>query len=239
MDQIAGLPVLFQDPFILVINKPAGLSTLPDGYDPTLPHVKKLLESTFGRVWVVHRLDKDTSGILLMARTAAAHRKLNTQFEQHLVAKRYHALVIGCPEWEEQTVDLPLRPNGDRQHRTVVDLLHGKPAVTHFTRLESFNGFTLLEAIPETGRTHQIRAHLSAMGLSIVGDRLYRPRPLTQQVAAPVAIPAVQQPALPWTGGMALHAISLSINHPLTRERLEFSAPYPASWTAALQKLRS
>src|SRR5512138_2201442 len=105
------LEIIHQDEAILVANKPAGLSTLPDGYDSSLPHVKSLLEQQFGRLWIVHRLDKDTSGVLLLARTAQAHRLLNQQFEQHQVLKVYHALVAGSPGWEEKTVDLPLRAN--------------------------------------------------------------------------------------------------------------------------------
>jgi tRNA pseudouridine32 synthase/23S rRNA pseudouridine746 synthase len=239
MDQFAGIQVILQDPYVLVINKPAGLATLPDGYDPTLPHIKSILQRHFGPLWIVHRLDKETSGVLLLARTADAHRKLNSQFEQHLVAKRYHALVVGSPQWEEKIVDLPLRPNGDRQHRTVIDLHLGKPATTHFKLLERFRRFTLLEAIPETGRTHQIRAHLSFLGLYIIGDKLYKPRQAIREERQAVSNLSVQQPMLSWGGGMALHAISLAINHPNSGQRLEFTAPYPQAWTMVLQQLRS
>src|SRR4030042_5892431 len=176
MIQSTDIPLLFSDEALLVINKPAGLSTLPDGYNPTLPHIKSVLERQFGALWIVHRLDKDTSGVLLLARSAQAHRALNTQFEQHRVSKLYHALVVGNPEWQEQTVSLPLRPNGDRQHRTVLDAQAGKPAVTHLKVLERYGNYCLLEAVPETGRTHQIRAHLYALGLSLIGDKLYGKR---------------------------------------------------------------
>jgi 23S rRNA-/tRNA-specific pseudouridylate synthase len=128
------------------------------------------LEQEYGRLWIVHRLDRETSGVLLLARSAEAHRLLNTQFEQHLVSKIYHALVIGSPDWQKKTISLPLRPNGDRHHRTVVDRDKGKPAVTRLNVMERFDHYCLVEAIPETGRTHQIRAHLSALGLYIMGD---------------------------------------------------------------------
>ncbi len=238
MDQQPAIPILFQDTYLLVINKPAGLATLPDGYDPSLPHIKSLLEKNFGSLWIVHRLDKDTSGVLLLARTAAAHRAMNTQFEQHLVAKVYHALVIGSPDWQEKTVDLPLRPNGDRQHRTVVDLQHGKPATTHLKVLERFHGYALLEASPETGRTHQIRAHLATLGLAIIGDRLYKVKPAFPPERKSTQLEADQEHILHFSEGMGLHARSLEISHPGSGERLNFCAPYPEEWEAALRQLR-
>src|SRR4030042_369091 len=131
MIQSTDIPLLFSDEALLLINKPAGLSTLPDGYNPSLPHIKSVLERQFGALWIVHRLDKDTSGVLLLARSAEAHRELNTQFEQHKVSKLYHALVVGNPEWQEQTVSLALRPDGDRQHPTVIEPAAGTPGGYH------------------------------------------------------------------------------------------------------------
>jgi RluA family pseudouridine synthase len=227
MSQPAPIQVIFIDAALLVINKPAGLSTLPDGYNPSLPYVKSLLEHQFGALWTVHRLDKNTSGVLLFARTAEAHRSLNTQFEQHTVAKLYHALVAGVPTWQAQTVDSPLRPNADRHHRTQVDYQAGKPAVTHFKVLERFEHFCLLEARPETGRTHQIRAHLASHDLSILGDSLY----------APKNPPGIDQRLVPGVG-MTLHAKSLTIIHPVTGEGMVFEAPYPFEWGQLLLKLR-
>jgi len=234
-----GIEIIYQDEALLVINKPAGLATLPDGYNPSLPHIKGLLEQQFGSLWIVHRLDKDTSGVLLLARTAAAHRFLNTQFEQHLVSKVYHALAVGNPEWKEKTVDLPLRANGDRQHRTVVDPQHGKPAVTHLKVLERFGRYCLLEAIPETGRTHQIRAHLSALGLVIMGDKLYKLRTADRDKGRSFSASPEQEAMTVFPVGMGLHARSLEVTHPVTGERLKFVAPYPEYWLAIVEQLRS
>jgi tRNA pseudouridine32 synthase/23S rRNA pseudouridine746 synthase len=239
IDPLAGIPVLYQDAALLVINKPAGLASLPEGYDPTLPHLKSLLEPKYGPLWVVHRLDKDTSGVLVLARTAAAHRSLNTQFERHTVVKIYHALVIGEAEWQEKTVDFALRPNGDRRHRTVVDLKGGKAAVTHLKVLERLGGYTVLEAIPETGRTHQIRAHLSTLKLAIVGDNLYRLSPAGENAPMPAQIAFNLEYSIHFGQGMGLHARLLAITHPVSGAKLTFIAPYPAAWEAALQQLRS
>jgi RluA family pseudouridine synthase len=239
MSQTIDIQVIYYDVALLVVNKPAGLSTLPDGYDPSLPHIKSVLERQFGPLWIVHRLDKETSGVLLLARTAEAHRSLNTQFEKHLVSKIYHALVIGNPEWQEKTVNLPLRPNGDRQHRTIIDLQAGKPAVTHLKILERFGYYCLVEAIPETGRTHQIRAHLYSLGLSILGDKLYGKRNMLQDGQNMHQSHNENDPLIGLDGGMGLHALSLEINHPLTEEKIKFNAPYPEKLMALMTQLRS
>ena len=201
------VPIVYLDEALLVINKPAGLHTLPDGYDASLPHVRGLLEPEYGRLWIVHRLDRETSGVLLLARSPVAHRSLNTQFEQHQVRKVYHALVAGSPTWQETTCQLPLRTNVGHRHRTAVDVRGGKPAVTHLRVLQRFESCTLLEAAPETGRTHQIRAHLAALGCPILGDVLYGGEFSAQ--------------------GLFLHARSLVISHPLNGESLKFEAEYP------------
>ena len=239
MSQPAEIQVLFCDEALLVVNKPAGLSTLPDGYNPALPHIKSVLEREKGLLWIVHRLDKATSGVLVLARSAEAHRSLNTQFEHHQVSKVYHALVVGNPEWQEKTVSLPLGANGDRQHRTVIDLQAGKPAVTHFTVLERFGEHCLVKAVPETGRTHQIRTHLNALGLSIAGDKLYGKRVIPhEQLEAPRSN---QDSNLltKLTDSMGLHALSLEINHPLTGARMKFTAVYPSGLMLVLEQLRS
>lgn len=216
--------VLHIDDELIVVNKPAGLPTLPDGYDKSAPYLGGELTARFGRVWIVHRLDRDTSGAIVLARTAAAHRALNLQFDAHTVTKMYHTIVLGVPDWAERTIDLPLRPNGDRRHRTVIDPRHGKTAITHVRVLERFAGCALIEARLETGRTHQIRAHLAALGFPLAADGLY---------SAPH--PAEVRPAI--MARVALHSRSIAFDQPMTNERLQFEAPYPADFEAALKNL--
>ena len=218
------LDILFLDAYLLAVNKPSGTLSLPDGYDPTLPHLRSLLEPDYGRLWIVHRLDRDTSGLILLTRSAAAHRKMNDQFASRQVNKVYHALASGTPVWDEQTVDLPLRTNVGRRHRTAVDFKRGKASLTHLQVLERFSGGTLLEACPVTGRTHQIRAHLYAAGYPLLGDHLYGP---PNDGSEPQVI-----------GRVGLHALSLSFQHPESDKPLTLEAPYAADFAAALARLR-
>ena len=154
MDFCAGMDIssliLWQDGALLAVNKPAGLLTIRDGYDPTLPYLHHLLNEAYGLVWVVHRLDKDTSGLVLFALSADSHRSLSLQFEHRVTQKEYHALCAGIPDWQEQTADLPLRVNGDRRHRTVIDEPRGRPASTGFRLLRASSRWeaALLSAHP-------------------------------------------------------------------------------------------
>ncbi len=230
--------VLWTDAHLLVVNKPAGLPALPDGWTPG-PHLKSVLEPVYGRLWTVHRLDRHTSGVVVLARTAEAHRALNTQFETHGVAKVYHALVIGSPAWEERTVDLPLRIDGDRKHRTVIDSHAGKPSVTDLCVLERLGRYTLVEARPRTGRTHQIRAHLAAQDCPIAVDPLYGDGAAIYRstvAPGPVVEEGVERPLLDRLG---LHARSLALRHPATGAVSVFEAPYPEDFATVLSVLQS
>jgi RluA family pseudouridine synthase len=165
--------IIYQDETILVANKPAGLLSIPDGYAPNLPNLKKYLEGKFGSIWVVHRLDKLTSGLIVFARNAEAHRYLSLQFENRLVEKKYYCYVVGCPAWENFVTSFPLKVNADKKHRTLVDLEKGKPSKTAFSVVQMYTNVSYLEAIPYSGYTHQIRSHLFALGFPIFGDELY------------------------------------------------------------------
>jgi RluA family pseudouridine synthase len=224
--------ILYQDEDVLAINKPAGLLSIPDGYDLSLPHVAGVLAPQFGKVWIVHRLDRETSGVLLLARSLEAHRDLNLQFEHRQVNKIYHALIVGQPVWEEIEMDAPLLVNADRKHRTLVSKLNGKPAQTSLRVLSRFTDASLIEARPHTGYTHQIRAHLAFSGFSILQDKLY--------VNIPGA-PIRQSAGINFPAGlidrMALHARSIACLHPLRHTPLEIEAHYPPDFLAALQWL--
>jgi len=213
------MEIIFQDKTLIVLNKPAGIPVLPDGWEKDSPYLVKMLEEEFGRVWVVHRLDKITSGVMVFARDAESHRALNMQFENHEVEKVYHAIVEGNPKWEEKVAKHPLRVNVGHKHRTVVDDRNGKPSETRFRLRELYQSSALIEAMPKTGRTHQVRVHAKAVGHPLVGDVLYGAAE-SKIIARP-----------------ALHALSLTFTHPVTHERLAFQAEYPQDFATALKLL--
>ena len=232
------IPVIWNDEHVLVIDKPAGMLALPDGYDPSVTHVKEILSPQYESVWIVHRLDRYTSGVMILALTAAAHRQLNTQFQERQVKKIYLALVMGDPDWDRKDVDQPLRVNVGRRHRTVVDLADGKPSATHFTVLQRYGSCALVEAAPETGRRHQIRAHLADLGYPLAGDNLYsHGDSLFLSVVDCDILPGVNS-AEPVLNRPGLHAQALELKHPVTGEHSRFEAPIPRDLRLTLDLLR-
>lgn len=213
------MEILYEDSALLIVNKPAGVPVLPDGWDENAPYLVKLLEEQYTKLWVVHRLDKVTSGVIVFALTPEAHRSLNRQFEGHQAQKVYHALINGVPEWDEHIARHKLRVNVGHSHRTVVDHARGKPAETAFKVLKRYPGCGLIESRPATGKTHQIRVHAYALGHPLLGDTLYSAPP-TDLIARP-----------------ALHALELTLAHPTSNDRLTFQAPYPPDFEQALARL--
>lgn len=211
------MKIIHVDEHILVINKPAGLPVLPDGWDKGVPYLVKMLEDEFEKVWIVHRLDKVTSGVMVFARDAETHRALNLQFENREAVKVYHAILEGNPKWEEKIAKHPLRANVGHKHRTMVDQKNGKPSETRYKVIKRYQAGALVEAMPMTGRTHQIRVHAYALGHPLLGDPLYGAS-ATDLIARP-----------------ALHARSLTIE--LNGKRNAFTAPYPDDFRAALESL--
>ena len=219
------MDVLYVDEAIIVLNKPAGLPVLPDGWEQDAPYLVRMLEEQVGSasgeksIWIVHRLDKSTSGVIVFARTAEAHRELNRQFEQHEAEKLYRAIMEGLPDWDEKIARHPLRVNVGHKHRTAVDPRAGKPSETRFAVLRRYASDALIEARLMTCRTHQIRAHAYALGHPLLGDVLYGAEP-SDLIARP-----------------ALHSYRLTITHPQTGQRQSYTAPYPEDFSRALEGL--
>ncbi len=233
--------VIYQDEHLVVLNKSSGLLVAADRWDPDAPRLDVLatgeLCKTGERLYAVHRIDKDTSGLVIYAKSAEAHRELSLAFQERRIQKTYHALVHGRPLWQETEIDIPLRADGDQKHRSVRDPKKGKPAVTRFSVLAECGPFTWLKADLITGRTHQIRAHLQLSGFPIVCDPLYgdgKPVFLSTIKRSWRGDPFEERPLL---DRLALHAGTISFKHPVTGTSETFNAPYPRDLNALRKQL--
>jgi len=177
--------VVFENGEVIAVNKISGISVSPDRWDESAVRLDRLVlgslapenaersEPCPGRIFTVHRIDRGTSGLVLFAKNETSHRSISLAFEGRTVGKRYIAIVNGRPPWKETACDLPLVPDGNKRHMTIVDKFRGKKSLTRFSLLGSAGNYSVLEAIPETGRTHQIRVHAAALGFPVACDPLY------------------------------------------------------------------
>jgi 23S rRNA pseudouridine1911/1915/1917 synthase len=167
--------IILEDSKVVAVNKAAGLAVGGDRWDESKERLDRLLAAALAleKVFTVHRIDRDTSGVVLFAKDSETHKDLCAAFEERLVKKRYIAVVQGRPAWAETVCDLPLVPDGNKQHHTIVDKYRGKKSLTRFRLLGSAGNYSVVEALPETGRTHQIRVHLASLGHAVVCDEFY------------------------------------------------------------------
>lgn len=222
------LDVVYEDADVIVVNKPKGLVVHPAPGHPDGTLVNALLHHCAGslsgvggalRPGIVHRIDRDTSGLIIAAKNDFAHQKLSAQLQDHTLSRIYHCIVVGNLREDSGTVDAPIgRHPTDRKKMAVV--AGGRPAVTHWTVLERLPGFTYTECRLETGRTHQIRVHMAHIGHPILGDTVY---------GAKRAVPGLQ--------GQCLHAVGLRFLHPRTGEPVELWCGLPEEFRTQLQKL--
>ena len=236
------LDILHEDSHLIVLNKPAGMLVHPANavnvgtlVNALLAHCTDL--SGIGgieRPGIVHRLDKNTSGVLVVAKTDVVHRELSVQFEQHSITRQYVAVVCGVPTKTTGTIDAQIaRSRRDRRRMTTVET-NGRHAVTHYEVLEAFPKFGFVQLTLETGRLHQIRVHLQHIGHPIAGDAIYG----GEQRALNDADTAKLKQALAQLKRQALHARLLGFVHPTTGENLTFSAPIPKDMQQVLDALQ-
>jgi 23S rRNA pseudouridine1911/1915/1917 synthase len=241
------LSVLFEDKSLLVVDKPAGMVVHPAPGHRTGTLVNALLGYINGppdtrldllRPGIVHRLDKDTSGLLVVARTFEAHQNLSEQIKARRMSRVYLCLSWGHWPQREGTIDEPIgRSHANRKKMAVQTTDSGRTAVTQYRVMESFSVAELVEATLQTGRTHQIRVHFSHRGHPVVGDPLYGGRQAAAAMYSGNQRQAVRH-LLELCGRQALHAHSLSFCHPLTGEKMRFTSPLPADFDSLLQYLR-
>ena len=224
------LDIIYEDDDIVVVNKPRGMVVhpAPGNWSGTLVnalmyHCGDSLSGINGEIrpGIVHRIDKDTSGLLVVAKNDRAHQSLAEQIKEHSAGRRYYAVVYGAPREDKGTVNAPIaRHRVDRKKMAVTE--GGRQAITHYEVLERYRGYTYMAFQLETGRTHQIRVHMAHIGHPIIGDPLYGPSKDKWKL-----------------DGQCLHAGQLTLTHPATGERMTFEAPRPAYFTTVLQKLRN
>jgi 23S rRNA pseudouridine1911/1915/1917 synthase len=238
LPQYIPVEVIYEDEHLLIVNKPAGLIV-----HPTTGHWSNTLANGIVHMWQerglrirfrpIHRLDKETSGVLAVAKNPYVHQHVSEQMKAGTVEKEYEALVLGAVSPASGTVDAPIDRNPDSPHFRIVTPA-GYPSVTHYRVLERFKDATFLSIRLETGRTHQIRVHMAHLGHPLLGDAMYGP-----EAGVPAGLPcgpgAGEQMVLK---RQALHAARLSFSHPVTRERLVFKAPLPSDLLDILSYLR-
>lgn len=226
------LDVVYEDADVIVVNKPVGMVVHPAPGHPDGTLVNALLhhcgDSLSGingalRPGIVHRIDRDTSGLIIAAKNDAAHLSLAAQLQDHSLFRLYEAIVIGGLREDSGTVDLPLARHPTDRKRIAVDRRSGRRAVTHWAVQERFSGYTYVRCRLETGRTHQIRVHMAAIGHPVLGDPVYHGA----------------RKGFPELTGQCLHARRLTFRHPRTGEEISVEAPLPEWFTATLTRCRS
>ena len=225
-----NLHILYEDEDVLIINKPKGMVVHPSAghYTHTVVnavmfHCKEHLSGINGvmRPGIVHRIDMDTTGAIVICKNDMAHQSLADQLKEHSITRKYRALVHGNLKEDEGTVEGPIGRHATDRKRMAINYKNGKPAVTHYRVLQTLKGASFMEFELETGRTHQIRVHMASIGHPLLGDEVYGP---------------ARQPFS--LEGQTLHAGVLGFIHPRTGEYVEFSAPLPAYFEELLEKLR-
>ena len=228
------IDVLHEDDDLILLNKPPNILSIPDRYDETKPNLYNYLQRKYSEIYIVHRLDLETSGVICFAKTKFTHKALNIQFENRSVEKTYLAIVHGKLPRSKDTLNFPLSSFKSKKVR--VDS-KGKKSSTNYKVVAPYKYHSLLQVQPQTGRTHQIRVHLAHIGHPIVADELYGGQPLFLSKIKKKFNPTKHGQERPLLKRTSLHAKSLELNHPVTNLKLVVEADIPKDMRAAINQM--
>lgn len=234
-----NLDIIFEDNDYVAINKQAGMLTIPDRFDTNLPSVMGELKKMYANIFTAHRIDKFTSGVLCFAKNEAAHKHLSLQFEHHTLSKTYTTLVHGETP-AEGIIDYKIMEDPFKAGRMEASEKYGKSAVTRFKTIKNFKAnISLVEAYPETGRTHQIRVHFLAIGHPLLIDEMYSSSEpfLLSSVKKKYKFGKFQENENPLMNRLTLHASKLSFNHIKNEKLITIEAPLPKDFLAVIKQL--
>lgn len=231
-----SVEILFEDEELLVVNKPSGFTVIPDRFGKYKSLVQ-ILEKSYAKLFVVHRIDRETSGIVCFAKTESAHRHVSLQFQNHEVKKIYKVMVKGHLPFQEGVIESPIIENPARPG-TMMIAKRGKEAITICRVEEEFKNATMVSAEIKTGRTHQIRVHLSGLGNPLLVDEIYADTPAFYFSSLKRNYKPSGEEERPTIARLTLHAYSLKLKHPKTGEDIEVTAPLPKDMETVLKLLR-
>lgn len=229
--------ILHEDEDLIVLDKPSGWLSIPHRQDKTFPNLKDSLESYREEIFVVHRIDKDTSGVICFAKNAKAHQAMSQAFTERKITKHYQAITLGVPYPVQDSIDLHIA-GPDSKYKMYVSKT-GKHAISHYKVLKDFQQFALVELNIETGRTHQIRVHLAARGYPLLVDPMYGGRSAfflssLKRKHYNLKKNSEERPLL---SRCPLHAARLSFEHPISGQKIEICAPIPKDMQAVLKQI--
>jgi 23S rRNA pseudouridine955/2504/2580 synthase/23S rRNA pseudouridine1911/1915/1917 synthase len=230
------LEILFEDDYIVVLNKPPKMLVIQDRFNKLEPNLQDILKNKYPEIFTIHRLDKETSGVIIFAKRTDTHKELSVQFEKHKVQKIYSALLQGVLSQENGIIDAPLSKKNSHENVMVVDRKNGKHSITHFESVKKFKNYTLVNAFPKTGRTHQIRVHFKSIGHPLAIDKLYgtKEKFFLSDIKTKFT-KSNEEKAL--MDRLTLHASSIEFTHPNTFTRMKIEAPYHKDFKALIKNL--
>ncbi len=235
-----GFDIVHRDPDFLIVNKDAEVLTIPDRFDPFKLNVYTKLKEEFGEIFIVHRLDRETSGILVFARNAEAHRALSMQFQERDSDKFYLALVNGRPYPAEAVIDKPIGPDPRGGNKMRIDHHGGKPSATAYETVEVYREYALIRLQLFTGRTHQVRVHMTSVGHPLAVDPVYGGGEYLylSKIKGKRFNLKNGEAERPILNRVSLHAYQLAFDHPSSGERVDFSADPPKDFRTAVRQLQ-